>query len=134
AHVAHQDRITCHTSKSANMYVSIRSSFAHFWIAEPAFADARASQLQCHASYSTKSQREERSSLAWLDKNDDSTAAGVCSNEEGGGRFAGGRWRSLPTARDGKSCATKRSARSRGRKHRTCWRSVQRLAPTAASR
>ena len=73
---------------------------------------ASAAPLQWRASYSTKSQREERDSL------DDSIKTtvpevGVFSNEERGGRFAGGRSKLLPTARGRRSCDTKRWARSR---------------------
>ena len=70
-------------------------------------------------------------SLEWLDRND-STEADVCSNEERGGRFAGGRSKSLPTARGRRCCGTKRWARSRGSRRQTP--SLRRSRPQATAR
>ena len=72
--------------------------------------------LQWPSSYSTKSQREERGALAWLDETTTVRKRVSAETRKGMGNSLAGDSRLLPTARFGVRYDTKRSARSRGEK------------------
>ena len=110
---------------------SIRDSCAHLSIARCKCAIAPAAP-QWRASYGTKGQREEKRIL-FDDSIGTTVEVDVCSNEERGGRFAGGRWRLLPTACDGGLSDTKRWARSRANGGQTRWRNGWQSVATAVN-